>query len=102
MMFVGKVTTMLHHANNLLSQVAEAQQRRDDQLFDLFDTMSTTLRLACKTDEIGFLDPCRDIVLDVAKKAEECSSFVRKYMQNPNFRLFLYPFHRVRLPTSLF
>jgi hypothetical protein len=82
-----------HQADNIkyAPQMADEQQCRDDQLFDLLETMSRTLTLACKTEEIGFLKSCHDIIREVVTKAQECSSFLRKTQASVSSFI---PFHK--------
>ncbi|KDQ08126.1 hypothetical protein BOTBODRAFT_38228 [Botryobasidium botryosum FD-172 SS1] len=69
------------------SEIAVAQQNRDDALFELLESMSTALDLICRFDNTARHSDDKDVILRVAKKTNECALFIREYTRTESFAL---------------
>ncbi|KDQ09525.1 hypothetical protein BOTBODRAFT_524644 [Botryobasidium botryosum FD-172 SS1] len=66
-------------------KVAKAQQERDNALSELFEIMSATLAFARRADATTVINQKRSVVLEIAKKCNECALFVRNYAKTTGF-----------------
>ncbi|KDQ07895.1 hypothetical protein BOTBODRAFT_38458 [Botryobasidium botryosum FD-172 SS1] len=66
-------------------KIAKAQSVRDNALAELLESMSTALDLVCRYDKVATHAYDKSVILQVAKKANECALFIREYSRNKNF-----------------
>ncbi|KDQ13224.1 hypothetical protein BOTBODRAFT_33830 [Botryobasidium botryosum FD-172 SS1] len=68
-------------------KIIAAQQGRDDALSELLDSMSTAFDLVCRFDKTALHKDDKCIILQVAKKANECALFIQEYCRTKSFAL---------------
>ncbi|KDQ16583.1 hypothetical protein BOTBODRAFT_253016, partial [Botryobasidium botryosum FD-172 SS1] len=68
-------------------KVALAQKDRDDALSELLESMSTALDLVCRFDKTARHQGDKDVILQVAKKTNECALFIEDYTRTKSFSL---------------
>ncbi|KDQ10764.1 hypothetical protein BOTBODRAFT_473217 [Botryobasidium botryosum FD-172 SS1] len=68
-------------------KIAMAQKDRDDALAELLESMSTALNLVCRFDKTARHSDDKDVILQVAKKTNECALFIHEYTRTKSFAL---------------
>ncbi|KDQ08414.1 hypothetical protein BOTBODRAFT_37985 [Botryobasidium botryosum FD-172 SS1] len=68
-------------------KMAMAQKDRDDALVELLESMSTALNLVQRFDKTAVHSEDISVILQIAKKTNECALFIREYTRTKNFAL---------------
>ncbi|KDQ07232.1 hypothetical protein BOTBODRAFT_38985 [Botryobasidium botryosum FD-172 SS1] len=68
-------------------KIAMAQKDRDDALAELLESMTTALDLVCRFDRTALHKDDKDVILQVAKKTNECALFIQEYTRIKSFAL---------------
>ncbi|KDQ10769.1 hypothetical protein BOTBODRAFT_473286 [Botryobasidium botryosum FD-172 SS1] len=66
-------------------KIVKTQSDRDDALSELLETMSTALDLVCRFDKSARHEVDKDVILQVAKKTNECALFIQEYTRTKSF-----------------
>ncbi|KDQ13220.1 hypothetical protein BOTBODRAFT_33829 [Botryobasidium botryosum FD-172 SS1] len=68
-------------------KIIARQKDQDDALHALLESMSTALSAVCRFDKTALHKDDKDIILQVAKKTNECALFIQECSQTENFAL---------------
>ncbi|KDQ16459.1 hypothetical protein BOTBODRAFT_30791 [Botryobasidium botryosum FD-172 SS1] len=68
-------------------KVAIIQKERDSALSELLESMSTALDFICRFDKTALHEDDKRVILQVAKKTNECALFIEKYCITKSFAL---------------
>ncbi|KDQ08609.1 hypothetical protein BOTBODRAFT_191626 [Botryobasidium botryosum FD-172 SS1] len=68
-------------------KAAAAQKDRDDALCELLESMSTALDIVSRFEKTALHEEDKRVILQVAKKTNECALFIKKYCSTEGFAL---------------